>query len=133
MADYILTDQDNLPRSAVDQWNANIAAIKVVKDIEAEGRDATPEEQAVLARYSGFGNSAFSQAFSNRPTNKAWGERGRELKALVTPEEHRSIRESRLNAFYTTPEVIQSMWGGLMEMGAGDLKNPVVLEPSAVL
>jgi len=131
MADYILTDQDNLPRSAVDQWNANIAAIKVVKDIEAEGRDATPEEQAVLARYSGFGNSAFSQAFSNRPTNKAWGERGRELKALVTPEEHRSIRESRLNAFYTTPEVIQSMWGGLMEMGAGDLKNPVVLEPSA--
>ena len=131
MPDYILTDQDNLPRSAVDQWNANIAAIKVVKDIEAEGREATPEEQAVLARYSGFGNSAFSQAFSNRPTNKAWGERGRELKALVTPEEHRSIRESRLNAFYTTPEVIQSMWGGLMEMGAGDLKNPVILEPSA--
>lgn len=131
MPDYIFSAEDQLPRTATEQWEANMAAIRVVKDIEAEGRSATPEEQAILARYSGFGNSAFGQAFANRPTNQAWAKRGRELRSLITPEEYESIRGSRLNAFYTTSDVINSMWGSLMDMGAGQVESPVVLEPSA--
>ena len=131
MPDYVFTVSDELPRTATEQWEANLAAIRTVKDIEAEGRSATPEEQAILARYSGFGNSAFGQAFANRPTNQAWAKRGRELRSLVTPEEYESIRGSRLNAFYTTSDVINSMWSSLHDMGAGQLESPVVLEPSA--
>ena len=131
MPDYVFTVSDELPRTATEQWEANMAAIRTVKDIEAEGRSATPEEQAILARYSGFGNSAFGQAFANRPTNQAWAKRGRELRSLVTPEEYESIRGSRLNAFYTTSDVINSMWSSLQDMGAGQLERPVVLEPSA--
>ena len=131
MPDYVISANDKLPTRALDQWNANIAAIRAQKDIEAGGRTATPEEQAVLATYSGFGNSAFSQAFARRPTNQAWSQRGKELRELVTPEEYESIRGSRLNAFYTSPEVINQMWSGLVNMGASELKDPVVLEPSA--
>ena len=75
MPDYIFTSEDQLPTRALDQWEANIAAIRTLKDIEAEGRTATPEEQAILAKYSGFGNSAFSQAFTSKPSGKAWAER----------------------------------------------------------
>ena len=131
MPDYVFTASDQLPKTATEQWEANMAAIRTVKDIEAEGRTATPEEQAILAHYSGFGNSAFGQAFANRPTNQAWAKRGRELRSLVTPEEYESIRGSRLNAFYTTSDVINSMWSSLQDMGAGQLESPVVLEPSA--
>ena len=131
MPDYVLTANDQLPKTATEQWEANMDAIRTVKDIEADGRSATPEEQAILARYSGFGNSAFGQAFANRPTNQAWAKRGRELRGLVTPEEYESIRGSRLNAFYTTSDVINSMWSSLQGMGADQLESPVVLEPSA--
>ena len=130
MPDYIFSDSDQLPVKAVEQWDANIAAIRTLRAIEAGGRKATPEEQAVLARYSGFGNSAFAQAFAGRPSNRAWGERGRELRELISPEEYESIRGSRLNAFYTSSGVIKQMWSTLAGMGAGDLKSPVVLEPS---
>ena len=131
MPDYIFSDSDRLPTRGIDQWDANIAAIRTLRAIEAEGRAATPEDQAVLARYSGFGNSAFAQAFSSKPSSRAWAERRRELQELVSPDEFESIRGSRLNAFYTTAPVINQMWSSLTGMGAGDLKNPVVLEPSA--
>ena len=131
MPDYVISADEQLPTTPIEQWNANLAAIRTVKEIEAEGRSATPEEQTILAKYSGFGNSAFSQAFSRKPTNPAMGKRGQELRELVTPEEYESIRGSRLNAFFTSSNVINQMWSGLMDMGAGALKDPVVLEPSA--
>ena len=131
MPDYIFDESDQLPVRDIEQWDANIAAIRTLRAIEGEGRAATPEEQAVLARYSGFGNSAFSQAFSGKPSNRAWGERGKQLRELISPEEYESIRGSRLNAFYTSAPVINQIWSGLIGMGAGDLKKPVVLEPSA--
>ncbi len=130
MPDYVATGTE-LPQTAIARWDANIDAIRVLKRLQAEGRAATPEEQKVLAKYSGFGDSAYEQAFAYYQRDSAWKKRKEELEELVTPEEHDAIKRSRLNAFYTTPEVIRSMWSGLRDLGADKLPRPKVLEPSA--
>ena len=128
----VFLNPDTLPKTPLERWNANVAAIGLVKELQAADRQATPEEQAVLARYSGFGDSAFNDAFDGRYTaDRNWKARGEELRELVSEDEYHSIERSRLTAYYTTPEVVSAMWQGLEEMGAGDLTNPVVLEPSA--
>ena len=122
----------DLPTTPIARWEANIAAIRLLKELQAQDRVATPAERAVLAKYSGFGDSAFGQGFSHyRPNEPAWRERKETLRELVTGEEYDAIRRSRLNAFYTTPEVVKAMWDGLKDMGAGDIPNLKVLEPSA--
>ena len=122
----------DLPTTPIARWEANIAAIRLLKELQAQDRVATPAERAVLAKYSGFGDSAFEQGFSHyRPHEPAWRERKETLQELVTGEEYDAIRRSRLNAFYTTPEIVTAMWEGLKDMGAGDIPNLKVLEPSA--
>lgn len=120
---------------AATRFDTNIEAIRTLKKIEEEGRNATPDEQKILAKYSGFGDSAFGEAFPayewSNFKNTPWGRRREELKAITTDEEFKAIEKSRLNAFYTTPEVIKAMWAGLEKLGVGKLKNPHVLEPSA--
>ncbi len=128
-----------IPRTASERWNANMDALRVLKIIESDKRQATPEEQAILSRYSGFGDSAFGKAFDppyhssydRNPQYDPYEKRGEELKELVTPEEFNSIKASRTNAFYTTPEVVKAMWAGLEQMGATKLAHPRILEPSA--
>ena len=119
------------PQTPVQRWNANIEALRALKQLAAEGRSATLEAE-VLARYSGFGDAAFEQAFVPHPSDPAWRGRSDEFRGLVTPAEFASIRVSRPNAFYTSPEVIEEMWVGLDAMG--ELRErPVlrVLEPAA--
>ena len=130
MPDYVATGTE-LPQTPIARWDANIDAIRLLKRLQAEGRAATPEEQKVLAKYSGFGDSAYEQAFSYYQRDPAWKQRKQELEELVTDEEHDAIKRSRLNAFYTTPEVIRQMWSGLRDLGADKLSSPRVLEPSA--
>jgi len=154
LRDMILT-REVLGRqsSAPQRFDANIAALKLLRELETDGdRAATAEEQAVLAKYSGFGDSAFSQAFPRDLSNAytlrtfrenpgewadrnridgAWRDRLVALHEVLTEEEFESVARSRLNAFYTTPDVIESMWGGLERLGVGSLKRPYVLEPSA--
>ena len=107
----------------VETYNANVAAIKLLKQIEAEDRYATPEEKAVLVRYRGWGGVA--EAFSTRKDQ--WPERKQELKELLSEDEHREARSSTQNAHYTSPEVIAGMWDGLKRAG---FKGGRVLEPS---
>ena len=105
------------PQTKVQRWNANIEALRALKQLAAEGRGATPEEVEVLARYSGLGDAAFEQAFVPHSSDPAWRGRSDQLRGLVTPAEFASIRASRPNAFYTSPEVIEEMWAGLDAMG----------------
>ena len=123
---------------AATRFDANIAAIKLSKQIESENRLATPDEQKILSKYSGFGDSAMGEAFpvSERAKgwnydDKPWGKRRAELQAITTPQEFAKIEGSRLNAFYTTPPVIDAMWKTLDNMGIGKLDNPRVMEPGA--
>ena len=131
MPDFVYTAADAIPTTPTRRWEANIEAIRTLKQLEAEGRPATPEKQAKFARYSGFGDSAFEQAFVQYPHDRTWKARGEELRDVTTQEEYRAIEGSRINAFYTSREVIETIWNGLERMGATNLENPRILEPSA--
>ncbi len=131
--DVILNDLSDIGATAgaASRFDANLAAIRTVKQLDDEGRQATPQEQALLAKYSGFGDSAFEQAFLLFSRDEPWKRRGDDLRSLLTDDDYRALERSRLNAFYTTPEIIKAMWEGLHQLGAGDIDHPRILEPSA--
>ena len=135
--DFILTPAAlGNQESPAQRFDANIAALRVLRTLREEDRPATPEEQAILAPYSGFGDSAFSQAFptyggANAIRDGIWKERHLALVDAVGEDEFRAIEKSRLNAFYTTPDVITAMWDGVARLGGGKLTHPRVLEPSS--
>lgn len=106
------------------KYGYNMAAIKTLKQIESEGRHATPEEQAVLHRYVGWGG--IPQAFDAE--NPKWEKEYAELKALLTGEEYAAARRSTLNAHYTSPVVIKAMYDGLERLGfeKGNLLEPAM-------
>lgn len=106
-----------------------IAAIKLLKDIDARLTPATPEERAILARFPGFGPVALS-IFPNPATGEfkpGWEEIGQELKELLTDEEYASAKRTTFNAFYTSPTVIDAMHQALQHLGVPE--NALVLEP----
>jgi N12 class adenine-specific DNA methylase len=135
--DTVLTSDDDVGAgmNPPAHFEANLDAIRIVKKLEEEKREATPEEQATLAKYSGFGDSAYNDAFETSSWRKeklgAWGRRGDQLRELLTPDEYQALERSRLNAFYTTPDVIRATWAGLQQMGTDKIAHPHVLEPSA--
>lgn len=113
------------------RFDANLAAIRTLKALDTEQRPAIPQEQAVLARYSGFGDSAYEEAFrKNAYKETPWTKRGEELRALCTDEEYQAIERSRINAFYTTPEVINAMWTALKHMGIDNVRPRKKLVPA---
>ena len=107
-----------------------IAAINALKTIEREGRRARPDEQAVLARFAGFGPvalSIFPDPVTGRYKDDGWQTLGDELKALLTPEEYDSAKRTTFNAFYTSPIVMDAMHAALSRLGVAD--HATVLEP----
>ncbi|WP_438265777.1 Eco57I restriction-modification methylase domain-containing protein [Blautia wexlerae] len=105
------------------KYKANMEAIHLLQTLEKEERLATSEEQEILSRYVGWGG--IPQAFEE--SNSSWANEYLELKNTLSPEEYSAARASTLNAFYTSPTVIRSMYDALENMG---LKQGNILEPS---
>ncbi|MBN2954947.1 DEAD/DEAH box helicase family protein, partial [Blautia massiliensis (ex Durand et al. 2017)] len=105
------------------KYKANMEAIHLLQTLEKEERLAIPEEQEILSRYVGWGG--IPQAFEE--SNSSWANEYLELKNTLSPEEYSAARASTLNAFYTSPIVIRSMYEALENMG---LKQENILEPS---
>lgn len=105
------------------KYKANMEAIHLLQTLEQEERLATPEEQEILSRYVGWGG--IPQAFEEN--NSSWTNEYLELKNTLSPEEYSAARASTLNAFYTSPTVIRSMYEALENIG---LKQGNILEPS---
>ncbi len=105
------------------KYQANMEAIHLLQTLEKEERLATPQEQEILSRYVGWGG--IPQAFEEN--NSSWAEEYLELKNTLSAEEYSAARASTLNAFYTSPTVISSMYEALENMG---LKQGNILEPS---
>ena len=105
------------------KYKANIEAIRLLQTLEKEERLATPEEQEVLSHYVGWGG--IPQAFEEN--NGSWANEYSELKNTLTSEEYSAARASTLNAFYTSPTVIHSMYEALENMG---FTRGNILEPS---
>ena len=105
------------------KYQANVAAIKLLKYLEETTGQATPEQQEVLSRYVGWGGVA--DAFD--PSKTAWAKEYAELKELLTPEEYEAARASTLNAHYTSPTVIRAIYDAVGQMG---FRTGNILEPS---
>ena len=120
---FHITDSHLGEGGAKTKFGYNIAAIRTLKQIEAEGRTATPDEQDVLSRYVGWGGLA--DAFdANKP---AWADEYRQLAAILTPQEYEAARASTLNSHYTSPTVIQAIYDAVGNMG---FTSGNILEPS---
>jgi N12 class adenine-specific DNA methylase len=104
---------------------ANLAAIRTLKTIEAENRADTAEEKAVLVKYTGWG--AMPNAFGPHPPRE-WQSVATELKDLLNAEEYASARASTPNAHYTSPEVIHAVWHAMERLGLP--AGAHILEPS---
>src|SRR5512138_563388 len=116
---YFPSDVNLFLGSAKRKADTNLAVIKLVQEIEKEGRFATPEEQELISRYVGWGDSAVLSA------------RYSDVVETVTSEEFTALRASTLNAHYTSLPIIRGIWAGLLRMGAGKLSTLRVLDPSA--
>ncbi len=101
----------------------NVAAIRLLNQLEEENRLATPEEQETLSRYVGWGG--LPQAFDE--ANLQWAKEYAELKELLDEDEYNSARASTLNAHYTSPIVIKAMYACLANMG---FQTGNILEPA---
>lgn len=120
---FHITDPDLGAGGQKTKYQNNVAAIRLLKDLETQGRSATPEEQEVLSRYVGWGG--IPQAFDE--ANEKWASEYAELKTLLTPEEYASARGSTLNAHFTSPTVIEGMYQALERMG---VHPDTILEPA---
>lgn len=105
------------------KFQANVNAIRLLKELESAGQQASPEQQEILSRYVGWGGLA--DAFD--PEKPAWALEYAQLKELLTPEEYAAARSSILNAHYTSPTVIQAIYEAVGRMG---FETGNILEPS---
>ena len=109
--------------SPKQKFRQNIEAIYILQNIEKENRMATKEEQEILAKYVGWGG--LSEAFDETKAN--WTNEYKELKSLLSEEEYTAARESTLNAHYTNPLIIKSIYDAMDKMG---FSKGNILEPS---
>ena len=121
---YRITDADQLGAGTPSQkYSDNIRAIKLLKELEASGRKAIPEDQAILVRYVGWGG--MPQVFDQ--DNDKFTKKFKELESLLSPEEYEAARASTPNAHYTSPQVIQGIYAALERLGS---KSGRILEPA---
>ena len=120
---FHITDDNPGAGGEKTKYQYNVTAIRTLKQIEGEGRLATPEEQEILSRYVGWGGIA--KAFD--PGDSKWAKEYAELKELLTPEEYNSARSTVLNAHYTSPTIIKAVYQAVENMG---YQPGTVLEPS---
>ena len=116
---FHITDPELGHGTRSEKYAANVAAIRTLKQIEAEERLATPEEQEILSRYVGWGGLA--DCFDERHGKYL------ELKSLLSEDEYAAARASSLTAFYTSPVIIGAMYQALSQMG---FRQGNILEPS---
>jgi N12 class adenine-specific DNA methylase len=129
------TDRDWIPKGAKTRVRANLTAIRTLKVLESENRQATESEKEALANYTGWG--AFPQVFDTGKQNqwerdqrngyaydtsttnwrKQWGELYDQVKAELTEDEWRSARQSTINAHYTSRVIINGLWSIAERLG----------------
>ena len=120
---FRIMDDDLGKGGAKAKFRANMAAINLLKELEFEGLQASPEQQEILSRYVGWGGLA--DAFDENKPN--WADEFAELYATLSPEEYAAARASTLNAHYTSPTVIKAIYEAVGNMG---FQTGNILEPA---
>jgi len=124
---YRITEADKIGTGTPgERLKQNLEAIRLVRKLQEEGRYATKEEQAVLAKYVGWGGLA--NAFDEASKQKQYREANAELKRLLSPEEYTEALVSTQNAHYTSPKVIKAMYDLVRHLGfmGGNVLEPTV-------
>lgn len=116
---YHISDLSLGQRKPLEKYQDNIAAIKTLKQLETENRTATPEEQEILSKYTGWGGMSKVFELGNSHYD--------EVKGLLTSDEYAAARKSAMSAFYTSPVIIKEIYSKLSDMGFSKGK---LLEPS---
>ena len=122
---------DPAPTSNKARYDANIAAIKLLKQLQDDGRQATPEEQRVLAKFTGWGG--LGEFFKGEPGTTYYVQNGEKspyeiIKELLTEDELRAAQLSRNSAYYTPAAVIDQLWAIAKKLG---FRGGNILEGSA--
>lgn len=136
-----------LPSGEIGKLKGNIEAIRTLKELEASGQPATPEQKQALLKFVGWGglaealNSAeyaawqsrmkhygWSESLSSTPWGRKWGKHYEELRPLMTDEEWATAQASTLNSHYTPETVIRGLWEALEYMGfkGGSIQEPAM-------
>ncbi|MFV0516423.1 MAG: LPD38 domain-containing protein [Aminipila sp.] len=122
---FKITKKSDIDRgSKTVRYNNNIEAIKLIKTLKEENRQATKSEAEILAKYTGWGG--IKEAFIDNKDSK-WQDRANEIKSILTKEEYNAARESTDDAFYTPLSVVFSMYDIIKHLG---VKGGSILEPS---
>lgn len=125
---FAITEDDAIGEGgAKTKFRNNVAAIRLLRQLEQGGRQASHAEQKLLAKWVGWGG--LQQAFV-RPDGsfaKGWEAEAKELKDLLSPEEYRAAESSTRNAHYTSPEIVKAIWSVAQRLG---FRGGRVLEPS---
>ena len=122
---FTITDDSLGIGGAKTKFRNNVEAIETLKTLEKENRQATDEEKEVLSKYVGWGG--IPQAFDK--DNSSWEKEYAQLKEMLTPQEYRQANVSVLDAFYTSPTVIDGIYEALENFG---FKGGNILEPAMV-
>ncbi|QMV33190.1 hypothetical protein 23F_00028 [Ralstonia phage Gerry] len=113
-----------------DTAERNVEIVELVKQLEKGGRVATPDERALLARYTGWGASEIANGIfpdrNGRYKDASWQALGERLKAALTPAEYADARRTMQYAHYTSEGVIRAIYAGLDRLG---FKGGAILEP----
>ncbi len=124
---HVITDPDFLDAGgAKAKFRDNLAALRVLKTLREEGREATPEEREIIAKYVGWGRSEFRNGLFAWYGGE-WQKEREELEELIGRDEFESARKSTLTAFWTPPRMAQAVWRALDRLG---FKGGRVHEPS---
>lgn len=109
------------------KFRNNVAAIRLLKDLERMNRQATQEEQAILAKYVGWGGIPEAFKRTDGSATSGWAKEVAELDEILQPEEYQAAASSTKNAHYTSPEIVSGMWQAMQRLG---FTGGRVLEPS---
>lgn len=120
---FTITDDSLGEGGAKTKFRANVDAIRTLKTLEQEKRPATAEEKETLSKYVGWGG--IPQAFDK--SVGSWSAEYAELKELLTPQEYRQAQASTLDAFYTSPTIVNSIYEALGNFG---FEGGNILEPA---
>ncbi|WP_165942567.1 helicase-related protein [Micromonospora sp. KC721] len=119
--------QDLAPAGEMAKLRANLAALRTLREVQSAGRSATTQEQAVLARWSGWGAVAgVFEARTNHPNYARFAEQRAELRELLSPAEYAAAERTVLNAHYTDVAYVQAIWDAVRKLG---FDGGAVLEP----
>jgi len=110
----------------VTKFEANLAAIELLRKLEQDDRQPTAEERVTLNRYTGWGG--LPQAFNLEQKDETWVARAERLKAMLSEREYAAAHASTPNAHYTSLEIIEAMWAAVQRLG---FKGGRILEPAA--